>query len=40
MTVSVRRPRKSILSRPISATVGPSYCVMTAPPLVSYFTGT
>ena len=40
MTVSVRRPRKSILSRPMSATEWPSYWVISTPPLVSTLVGT
>ena len=40
ITVSVRRPRKSILSRPMSATMWPSYWVISTPPLVSSFVGT
>ena len=40
ITVSVRRPKKSILSRPMSATVWPSYWVISTPPLVSSLVGT
>ena len=39
MTVSVRRPRKSIFSSPSSAMSGPAYCVMIASCLVSRLTG-
>ncbi len=39
-TPSVRRPKKSIFSRPSSGVKWPSYCVMMPPPLVSRFMGT
>ena len=40
MTVRVLSPRKSILSRPMSATEWPSYWVMVTFPFVSSFVGT
>ena len=39
-TPRVRRPRKSIFSRPSSGVKCPSYWVMMPPPLVSRFMGT
>ena len=35
-TLSVRNPKKSILSNPHFSTVGPSYCVSTLPSLSRY----